>query len=190
MNRTTTLLLGLSLCLAIAGCAEPPIPMQERVAVVTQDTRFDIAVPQSRVVLQVPRGDLHDVPQPEPRPTENPHYFLLQGGGGLSISGWIEPARTFKPLPDVMAHEFAKFATMGLGKPERVETLRVGAFDAVAYDMTLADGVTGANVRASWHDQDTWIDVHLSRAGQSASAAQLRADVMAALRGLVIQPKP
>lgn len=188
MNRSKTLLLGL--CLAAAGCAETPIPLEERVAVVTQDTRFDIAVPKSRVVLQVPRGDLHDVPQPEPRPTDNPHYFLLQGGGGLSISGWVEPAWSFKPLADVMAHEFVKFEGQGFGKPQRVETAHVGAFDVIAYDLALAADVTQANVRASWHDQDTWIDLHLSRTGKGASAAQLRAEVIAALGALVIQPKP
>ena len=188
MNRMKLVTLGL--CLAIVGCAETPIPMAERVAVVTQDTRFDIAVPQSHVVLQVPRNGRRNVPQPEPKPTDNPHYFMLDGGDGVVVSGWLEPGRTFKPLDDVMAHEFAKFAAMGLGKPERVETLHVGAFDVVAYDFVLATDITQANARASWHDPDTWIDLHLSRTGKSASAAQLRADVLAAVGALVIRPKP
>lgn len=183
-------IVALGLCLAIVGCAEDPIPARERVAVVEQGTRFDITVPPSHVVLQVPRGDLSNMPPSGQGAAGSPRYFLLQGTQGLSMSGWIEPARMYKPLADLMPADFKKLAAMGFGKPLRVETLRVGAFDVVAYDFELTADATQSNVRAAWHDQDTWIDLHLSRTGQSASAAQLRADVLAAVGALLIQPKP
>ena len=180
----------LGLCLAIAGCAEDPIPPQERVSVVEQDARIDVTVPPSHVVLQVPRGDLSNTRPSGQGAAGSPRYFLLQGAQGLSISGWIEPARMYKPLADLMPADFAKFERMSFGKPQHVETLHVGVFDVVAYDFELTADATQANVRAAWHDQDTWIDLHLSRTGRSSSAAQLRADVLATVAALVVQPKP
>ncbi len=188
MNRMKIVALGL--CLAIVGCAEDPIPARERVSVVEQESRFDITVPPSHVVLQVPRGDLSDAPPSGKGAAGSPRYFLLQGEQGLSISGWIEPARMYQPLAALMPADFAKFERMGFGKPEHVETLHVGVFDVVAYDFELTADATQANVRAAWHDQDTWIDLHLSRTGRSSSVAQLRADVLATVAALAVRPKP
>lgn len=188
MNRMKIVALGL--CLAIGGCAEDPIPARERVAVVEQGARFDITVPPSHVVLQVPRGDLSNMPPSGKGAAGSPRYFLLQGTQGLSMSGWIEPARMYKPLADLMPADFARLTAMGFGNALRVQTQRINEFDVVAYDFDLTADATQANVRASWHDQDTWIDLHLSRTGRPSSAAQLRAEVLAAVGALAVQPKP
>ena len=181
-------IVALGVCLAIAGCADAPMPTESRVGVVAHDAHYDVSVPLSKVVLQVPRDGLYPVRPTGEGSTGSPRYFQLHVERGLTISGWIEPARLYEPLD--LARDLAKLAGTPLGRPLNVESLRVGDFDAVAYDLAVAPGVTAVNVRASWHDDDTWIDLHLSDAGDPASAASLRAEVVAALRGLVVLRKP
>ncbi len=186
---TTIRITALALGLAMAGCAAPEMPVESRIAVVPHDARFDISVPMSHVVLQVPRGDLQVAPASGQGAAGSPRYFILKGASGLVISGWIEPARLYKPLDETLGQEFAGMAKDGVAKPVNVAKSRVGAFDVFTFDMPLNQSVAAADVRASWHDEDTWIDLHLSCTGSAATIAQLRTQVLDALRGLSVQAK-
>ena len=178
---------ALALCLALAGCEAPQMPVESRISVVAQDSRYEITVPSSKVVLVVPKADLRPGAVDRGGAPGSPRYFLLEGDE-LVVSGWFEPARLHKgTLDDSLKVEFAGLVKSGFAAPSHLEKVQVGSFDGVLYDVD--DSRTrSSHVRATFVDEDTWIDLHVSVVADR-SPAQLRAAVIEAVRGLSVKPK-
>lgn len=183
----STRIAALGLCLALAGCEAPQMPVESRISVVAQESRYEITVPSSKVTLLVPKADLRPGVGARSGASGSPRYFLLEGQE-LVVSGWFEPARLHTgTLDDSLKGEFAGLVKAGFAAPSHLEKLRVGAFDGVLYDVN-DPGTNSSHVRATFVDEDTWIDLHVS-VHADRSPAQLRAAVVDAVRGLSIRPK-
>jgi len=72
--------------------------------------------------------------------------------------------------------------------PTRVEMLRNGPWEVVAYDVPVPGGGTSAHLRAERVQAGTWIDLHLSTTS-ARSPAVLRAELLAALRQVQVVEK-
>ncbi len=151
---------------------------------------FEFTVPQSRVVVRVPDPRLHE----EPR-MRKPGYFFLTTDEppSLIISGWLEPESRYKGLKDFWAEETKSPAYADKAAPIRVEMLRVGPWEVVAYDIpiqpegAIAPG-TNANLRAERVLAGTWVDLHLSSTSPEPPAT-LRERLLSALRGVEVVEK-
>ena len=185
MPKTRTAVLAL--CLAVAGCEAPQMPAESRIAIVEQAANYDVTVPRSLVTLQVPKADLRPGVGEPGGATGSPRYFILKGDE-LIVSGWFEPARLYPgPVEASLRGEFAALVKAGFAAPTNIEKQRIGAFEAVVYDVKLPVG-DAAHVRATYLDKDTWIDLHVS-VSSKRSPAVLRAEVVELVRRLAVQPR-
>jgi hypothetical protein len=145
---------------------------------------YTFTMPQSRVVVKVTDASLH----PDTRMPSKPNYFAVsRRDPQLILSGWLEPAARYKGLDAFWEEEKQGPAYAGPLAPTRVEKLRQGAWEIVAFDVALPGG-TQSNLRAQRVEAGTWIDLHLSTASTRPSAT-LRADLLAALRKVEVVQK-
>jgi hypothetical protein len=73
--------------------------------------------------------------------------------------------------------------------PTRVEMLREGKWEVVAFDVPLPGGIGAqSNLRAERVEAGTWIDLHISTASARPAAA-MRAELLAALRKVEVVVK-
>lgn len=124
---------------------------------------------------------------------EHPGYFLLQRPEppSLNLSGWLEPAARYQGLDEFWASELMSPTYAGRALV-RVEKLRVGPWEVMAYDMDvppeLGVEATQANLRAELVLAGTWVDLHLS-AVSGESPAKLRAQLLEVLEGIAVVEK-
>jgi hypothetical protein len=177
-----------ALLLAI-GCAPgTALAQAANPAPSTAGAPFTFTVPQSRVVVTVPDTSL----RPDGPPSSKPNYFMLARRDPLLIvSGWLEPAAGYKGLAEFWQSESRSPALAGALAPLRVEMLREGRWEVVAYDVALpsAGGGMSFHLRAERVEAGTWIDLHLSTVAMGPSATS-RADLLAALRRIQVSEKP
>jgi len=146
---------------------------------------FTFTVPQSQVVVQVSDPSL----RPEDAASAGGNYFkLARSNPQLILSGWLEPASSYKGLKEFWQAESRSPAYAGALAPTRVEMLRNGPWEVVAFDVPVPGGGTSAHVRAERVQAGTWIDLHLSTTSTKSPAA-LRAELLAALRQVQVVEK-
>jgi len=153
-----------------------------RRAPTTSDEPFTFTVPGSRVLVKVPDTSLHI------DNTASDRFKLSRRDPMLILSGWLEPASRYKGLRKFWQTESRSPAYAGALAPTRVEMLRAGPWEVVAFDIPLRAGGTMANLRAERVMAGTWIDLHLSTAAQAPSA-KLRAELLDALRQVEVIEK-
>ncbi|CCD93573.1 exported hypothetical protein [Bradyrhizobium sp. ORS 375] len=143
-------------------------------------------VPQSQIMLKISEPALRSDPVEGARPG----YFKLSRAQPLLIvSGWLEPAQQYKGLDAFWAAELQSPALTGAAAPMRVETLREGTWEVVAYDVSLP-GLVQSHLRAERVEANTWIDLHLStRVADPSKAAKSRADLLKVLRQVQVVRK-
>ncbi len=127
--------------------------------------------------------------RPDLPPNAKPNYFKLTRRDPLLIvSGGLEPAERYKGL-DALWEEKRAPVYAGPLAPVRVEKLREGAWEMIAFDVALPGGVgTQSNLRAQRVMAGTWIDLHISTASTRPPEA-LRAELRAALRKIEVVQK-
>lgn len=157
---------------ALSGVARSEVP-------------FNFTMPQSRVVVKVSDPSL--LPDAA---AAKPNYFkLARQEPPLIVSGWLEPAQQYKGLNAFWEGESRSPAYAGARAPVRVETLREGAWEVVAFDVSLP-GAVQSNLRAERVEAGTWIDLHLSTVARATiPPTKLRAELMAALRQVQVLVK-
>jgi hypothetical protein len=146
--------------------------------VARSEVPFTFTVPQSRVLVKVSDPSL----LPDATASAKPNYFRLTRREPLLIvSGWLEPAQQYKGLNAFWQSESRSPAYAGPLAPVRVEMLREGAWEVVAFDVSLP-GATQSNLRAERVEAGTWIDLHLSTIARGATpSTKLRAQLLAVL---------
>jgi hypothetical protein len=92
----------------------------------------------------------------------SPRYFHLEDRAhGIILSGWFEPAHSYKGIESFWKGETDSWKKNHLPKPKDVSIERIDKWDVVLYDMKVPDG-SNTHVRGEWVDLGTWIDVHIS----------------------------
>lgn len=169
-----------------------PVAAQDQAAAVAatltiqQDSaRYTLAVPVSRLVMTIPKGRLkvHRAANTSPR-----YFFLEDSTQHLQISGWFESSDGFKGIPQLWSDETNTWKQRHLPAPIDVGFVKIGKWDAVVYDVTATIG-KDTNIRASWVDAGTWIDMHLSMTG-TLSQAELRRRLRDVLQHIAVAQKP
>jgi len=111
-----------------------------------------------------------------------PGYFIGNDGkAGVALSGWFEQVSQFK-------YKDARqmWARDGLTRAENVEYRTINDWEVIMYDFVFGGGsFRQANMRANFIRDDVWIDLHLSKTGNTTSAA-LRDALVAYLNTLKI----
>lgn len=160
---------------------EPGKDGQERQAT---GTAFEFTIPQSRVIVRVPEMGL----RPDDDESPGPNYFKLsKSEPQLILSGWLEPASRYEGLEAFWKNEKRSPAYAGALAPRRVETIQVGPWEVVAFDVPVGGG-TSAHLRAERVLAGTWIDLHLSTTSARA-ATVLRAELVGALGKIEVVEK-
>jgi hypothetical protein len=146
---------------------------------------FEFTVPESRVVLRVSLPGLRR----DPDPGNGPGYFSLsRREPQLILSGWLEPASRYRGLDVFWEEERRSPAYDGPGAPTRVEKVKVGPWEVIAFDVPVPGG-TSAHLRAERVEAGSWIDLHLSITAARPAPA-LRDELLAALRTVEVVQKP
>jgi hypothetical protein len=146
---------------------------------------FTFTVPQSRVVVKVSDPSL----RPDDAASAGRSYFkLARRDPQLILSGWLEPASSYKGLKEFWQAESRSPAYAGALAPTRVEMLRNGPWEVVAFDVPVPGGGTSVHVRAERVQAGTWIDLHFSTTS-ARPPATLRAELLAALRQIQVVEK-
>jgi hypothetical protein len=145
---------------------------------------FTFTVPQSRVIVKVSDSSL----RPDDAAPVRPSYFMLsRTDPQLTLSGWLEPASSYKGLKEFWQSESRSPAYAGATAPTRIEMLKTGPWEVVAFDA-LVPGGTSSHLRAERVLAGTWIDLHLSTSS-ARPPATLRAELLAALREIQVVEK-
>ena len=147
---------------------------------------FTFTVPQSRVLVKISDPSF----LPDAAASAKPNYFKLSRQEPLLIvSGWLEPAQQYKGLKAFWEGESRSPAFAGPLAPIQVEMLKEGAWEVVAYDVSIR-GAIQSNLRAERVEAGTWIDLHLSTIARATTpSTKLRANLLAALRKVQVLKK-
>jgi hypothetical protein len=163
-----------------AGADPPPAPAAGR--------GLDFTVPESRILLRMPAIGLEPKGGPRAGAASNPGYFhLARREPMLIVSGWLEPASRYSGLKAFWDEESRSPAYAGAGAPRKVDFLREGAWEVVAFEIPLA-GAVSVHVRAERVEAGTWIDLHLSTTDARAAEA-LRGELLEVLRSIRVVEK-
>jgi len=145
---------------------------------------FTFTAPQSRVIVKMSDPSL----RPDDAAPASMNYFkLTRRDPQLILSGWLEPASSYKGLKEFWQSESRSPAYAGALAPNRVEMLKAGPWEVVAFDVSVPGG-TSAHLRAERVQAGTWIDLHLSTTSARPPAA-LRAELLAVLRQVQVVEK-
>ena len=160
INRVICRALSLfAVTLAITASATPA---EQTLVTRLVNDHFELSVPVSHLVLIIPHGGLGPVDGPRAGASASPRYFHLgDPGRGLIITGWFEPAATYKGIDALWKGETDAWMHTGQPTPTNVLMRRIANWDAVLYDLNVPGG-SNAHIRAEWVALNTWIDLHIS----------------------------
>ena len=154
-----TVLAIIAVILTAASAAAPP---EQTLSTRLFDDRIELSVPVSRLVIILPRGDLSPVNEPRGGAAASPRYFhLADPNRGLVVSGWFEPASSYKGLESFWKSESDAARSGNLPTPRDVSTRKVGNWEAILYDISIPGG-SNTHIRSEWVAGNTWIDLHIS----------------------------
>jgi len=146
---------------------------------------FTFTMPQSKVLVKISDPSL----LPDAAAVKPNYFKLTRKQPLLIVSGWLEPEQQYKGFSAFWQSESRSPAYAGARAPMRVETLRDGAWEVVAFDVALP-GAVQSNLRAERVHAGTWIDLHLSTiASAEVPATKLRAGLLVALRQVQVVEK-
>ena len=125
----------------------------EKLRIAEREKVYELSVPVSKLVMTIPRAGLTQAPA-----GTHPRYFQLVGP--VIVSGWFESAAGFKGFSEFWKGESEGLKRQGM-TVANVEFTKVGSWEVVLYDLPTKVA-TFPNLRASWVQAGTWIDLHLS----------------------------
>src|SRR5262245_44556685 len=103
-------------------------------SVARSEVPFTFTVPQSRVLVKVSDPSF----LPDAAASTKPNYFkVIRQEPVLIVSGWLEPAPQYKGLKAFWENESRSPAFAGPLAPTEVEMLKEGAWEIVAYDVSI-----------------------------------------------------
>lgn len=151
---------------------------------------YDLTVPESRLRLKIPAGNLQPATTRIGGGTNNPRYFELAARSpNLIISGWFEPAGSYHGIQALWQGDFKAMTDGGLPPPINVQFLKAGKWDVVSYEVNLGlSKGSNAHIRAELTQDGTWVDLHFSITSElTAAAAHDR--MMAVLASIQVEAK-
>ncbi len=181
MRRTLTgIPIVIATCFALAAVrAQDAAP-----APGAADAPFTFTLPPSQVIVKMSDASL----RPEEAGGGLNYFKLVRRDPLLILSGWLEPAEQYKGLKDFWTSESRSPAYAGKLAPVRLEMMRHGPWEVVAYDVAVPGGGTSAHLRAERVQAGTWIDLHLSTTS-AGPPETLRGELLAALDGVAVVEK-
>ena len=175
--------------LLLVGCSTPELSPADRIQVNAVQSRWDVTVPKSKLVLSLPKGDLQIAESIGVGAAASPRYFVLKGRTtGTIVSGWFEPAERQSDLRASWRKEMEGLKQNGFAPPTNIEETEVNGMETILYGIPMPKG-SSAHARCSFVRSGTWLDLHLSISGDG-SPAQSREQLVALLRTLQITDKP
>lgn len=144
-------------------------PRPDAILVTELANVFELTVPVSQLILQIPKGGLRQAANASSGAAESRRYFVFKDEQNqVFISGWFEPQDLFKGIDKFWADELTAWSK-GIARPEGVSFKKVGKWEVVAYNIPNAQA-SNPNIRAHWLQAGTWIDLHLSMMSELAKA--------------------
>ena len=181
--------LSVVLCAAVAShtlaCAE-----DSHIVVQDAGNTFELTVPQSRLILSMPKGGLTIVTNQRRigGGTESARYFqLTDPAEGLIVSGWFEPARRYADLDESWRQAMEHTKKEGFPAPHDVEHSELGTWRAILYNYSLPN-LSSAHVRTSYLAAGTWIDLHVS-VTSARPGSETRKQVETFVRSMQVREK-
>ncbi|HEX5163400.1 MAG TPA: hypothetical protein VFV88_16875 [Steroidobacteraceae bacterium] len=183
-------ILGVTLLL-LSGAVLAAGPEDSAVVTTIGETKIEITVPASRLLLTLPKGGFGPVDAALTGSQKNPRYFHLTDlDKGLVISGWIEPASTFVGFKKFWEGEFDALKKSGMAPTGEPVPMNTGDWVAKAYEFPLPAGNgTNSHLRAELVKHGTWVDLHISITGRM-TVQEARAATFALLRSIEVTKKP
>ena len=147
---------------------------------------FVMNVPISALAVTIPKKELKNNVVKGSK--MNPRYFLFQHERrpDISVSGWIEKAERFTSTRKIWQDDTIQWQINGLPEPDSVEFRKIGGWDAVLYDLKIADTVH-SNIRAHWIQENTWVDIHITAIAAPKSPKQTRATLLKMLERVHVE---
>jgi hypothetical protein len=163
-------------------------PRADGIQIKQREGDFLLTVPMSRLVLDIPGGDLSQGKDAPAGSSNNPRYFYFEGlASHLAISGWFESEQEFPGMKKIWERETSTWKRNGLPEPRGVSFKKISNWDAVVYGMDLPQA-SFSHIRAHWVQAGTWIDIELSiPSGQSSQNARTKLESL--LRGISVSEK-
>jgi hypothetical protein len=146
----------------ISGCAAHQANVADSIVINEKSQQFEFTVPQSQLVMSLPKNDFMLSANKNGRATESPRYFYLQNEAANTIfSGWFEPAERYQALSYSFKQEMAGLKKSGFGDPQGVEATELGQWKIILYYFPIPNG-SSVHMRTSYLRAGTWIDLHVS----------------------------
>jgi hypothetical protein len=156
------------------------------------DDTIELTVPVSALSLRIPKGDLSSVEESKTGAQDSSRYFHLSDTRrGLAVSGWFEPAHTFKGHKEFWAGEFSAMKRAGLFPTAPPTGVAVASWMGLAYEFPLPkDAGEGINthIRVELIEAGTWIDLHISITARKP-VADVRNEALEFLKSIVVNKK-
>ena len=177
--------------LTLAFCAiatGQKVPENISIQITEQAEKFVLTVPESRLVMTIPKGDLKQTVSPTHGATDSPRYFLFEDAAGqLIVSGWFESADRFGGIKKYWAETIAARKKQNVPDALAVSFENVGSWKTILYDT--ASPMNGmSNIEAHWVEHGTWIDLHLSLTSNDSQAVR-RDKLRDALKAIEVSEK-
>ena len=189
LNQAARIASATGLLLTLMPVAWGQSPSDAALVIQETDSSFELTVPVSRLTMVIPKAGLSRNNGNSPAPTNSPRYFFFNDSSkGLVISGWFEPAESFKGVKQFWADETGAWKRGGLPPVHNVQFGSIGEWQAISYDMEILRG-NNSHIRAHFVRAGTWIDVHLS-ATASSSRDELHSLLEAFLNSISVSEKP
>lgn len=130
---------------------------------------YVLTVPDSQLIMTIPKGGLLPKKNPFGASSNNPRYFLfVDQSRYLNVSGWIEPAERYPGIEKYWEGETKQWKKERIQMPQNVSFAKVDRWDSIFFDKDISDNSDSKekimlfSVKASWVQAGTWIDIHIS----------------------------
>jgi hypothetical protein len=160
-----------------------------RVDEINQD--YELVIPESKLVMMVPKTGFQYKNINVGGGTANPGYFYFENiADGIILSGWFEPQKKFKGIEKYWEDQVNAYKKRGLPSPMDVAFDKIGDWNAIFYD-TGTSGYRTSNLSAHLIQSGTWIDLHISTTSNTSNTSGIdaRYKIIDQLKAIKIKEK-
>jgi hypothetical protein len=163
-------------------------PKPSGLQVTTLEKAYEVTVPQSRIVLTLPKDGFLPAKNPYGGAANSPGYFYFtDAASGAAISGWLEPAEKFTSVKESWDNATRDWDRTGVPAAQDVVFQKIDNWEAVLYEREIP-GITNSHIRAHLVQAGTWIDMHLSMTERSP-VSEVRARLLALIKRIQVGEK-